>query len=173
MSTQMPKQHGKYAALFPTSTPDLLVKEHLRPSYVPQTVMLTLFSLDSAVLGIFRSQISSPLPPPPLLDATACSWRYWTISSHELLVPKTELPHVTVHEEASVLGRKCSKYGYFRSLGAVAGFLLLPSLPFGHQLTKIFLLSWCMFLSQLVSTTGEEIWLEKQCFKKLQWQNFP
>lgn len=35
MSAQMPKQHGKYAALFPTSIPDLLIKEHLRPSYVP------------------------------------------------------------------------------------------------------------------------------------------
>lgn len=42
-----------------------------------------------------------------------------------------------------------------------AGFLLLPSLPFGHQLTKIFLLSWCMCLSHLISVTGEEIWLEK------------
>lgn len=66
-----------------------------------------------------------------------------------------------LQEEISFLGRKCSKYGYLRSLGAVAGFLLLPSLPFGHQLTKTFLLSWCMFLSHLISTTGEEIWLEK------------
>lgn len=158
MSTQMPKQHGKYAALFPTRIPDLLVRE---PSYVPQTVMLTLFLLDTAVLGMFRSQISPPLLPPPLLAAIVQSWEYCTINSHELLVPKTELLHVTVPEEIPVLGRKCRKYGYFRSFGGVPGFLLLPCLPFGRQLTKIFLLNWCTFLSHLVSTTGEEIWLEK------------
>lgn len=45
--------------------------------------------------------------------------------------------------------------------GAMAGFLRLSCLTFGHQLAKTFLFCWCMLLSHLVITTREEIWLEK------------